>query len=115
MTTVAIPQSKVTLRKQAEYNLISAQACTFLKDQKHTYPSYGRDISILADERRWLYEQLKNECNYTDPEKLRIDANKQVLYLDPAELEAEYQRILTEDQERVKYETQQLYRERCSA
>lgn len=115
MAKVAIPQSSVTLRKQAEYNLISEKACTFLKDQRHTHPSYGRDISILADERRWLYEKLRSENTYTDSEKLRIDANKQVLYLDPAELEAEYQRLLDEDRKRVQYETQQLYPMICGA
>ncbi len=105
---VAIPKSTQELRKTAEYNLISAQKCTTLKDARHTYPSYGRDINVLADERRWLYEKLSQQSN-TGSEKLRIDVNKQVLFLDPAELESEYQKVLDADCNRVTRERGKLY------
>lgn len=108
MTKIAIPTSKSELRKQAEYNLIAEQKCTSSKDTIHTYPSYGRDINFLADERRWLYDKLKASRASSD-ECLRIDANKLVLFLDPAELESEYRALLKADQDRVAREHGKLY------
>ena len=83
-----------TLREVSANRLIKQKKCSRTKTGEYTHPCYGDDINTLDGARKGLYDEGL-EHNMTS-EQARIFANKLVLYVKPAELEAEYQRLLSE-------------------
>ena len=80
------------LREVSANRLIKQKKCSRTKTGVYTHPCYGDDINTLDGAREWLYYEGL-EHNMTS-EQARIFANKLVLYVDPVELEAEYQKLL---------------------
>ena len=83
---------EITLREVSANRLIKQKKCSRTKTGVYTHPCYGDDINTLDGAREWLYYEGL-EHNMTS-EQARIFANKLVLYVDPVELEAEYQKLL---------------------
>mgnify|MGYP003367928710 FL=1 len=81
------------LRKQAADKLISQQKCSRTKTKKYSIICYGDDLNTLDATRKWLYEEGLNHNMTT--EQARIFANKLVLYVDPQELEIEFQHLVS--------------------
>lgn len=90
-TGISYSQEK-TLREVAANTLIRQKKCSRTKTSEYTHPCYGDDINTLDGARKWLYDE-GIEHNMTS-EQARIFANKLVLYVNPQELEAEYQKLL---------------------
>ena len=82
------------LRKLAADSLIRQQKCSTTKSGAYTHVCYGEDLNTLDAPRKWLFDAGLAEGMPT--EHARIYANKIVLYVNPVELEAEYQRLLSE-------------------
>lgn len=84
---------EMNLRKQAADKLISQQRCSRKKTEKYSVICYGDDLNTLDAPRKWLYEEgLKHNMT---TEQARIFANKLVLYVDPQELEAEFEHLVS--------------------
>lgn len=81
------------LRKQAADKLISQQRCSRKKTEQYSVICYGDDMNMLDGARKWLYEEgLKHNMS---TEQARIFANKLVLYVDPQELEDEFEHLVS--------------------
>ena len=87
-TGISYSQEK-TLKEVAANRLIKQKKCSRTKNGVYTHPCYGDDINTLDESRKWLYEEGL-EHNMT-VEQARIFANKLVLYVDPVELEREFE------------------------
>lgn len=81
------------LRKQAADKLISQQRCSRKKTEKYSVICYGDDLNTLDASRKWLYKEGLNHNMTT--EQARIFANKLVLYVDPQELEVEFEHLVS--------------------
>lgn len=81
------------LRKQAADKLISQQRCSRKKTEKYSVICYGDDLNTLDASRKWLYEEGLSHNMTT--EQARIFANKLVLYVDPQELEVEFEHLVS--------------------
>lgn len=81
-----------TLREVSANRLIKQKKCSRTKTSEYTHPCYGEDLNILDAPRKWLYDAGLAEGMTT--EQARIYANKVILYVNPEELEAEYQKLL---------------------
>lgn len=76
-----------TIREIAENKLIAAQKCSSRKTAEYNHAVYGHDINMLDSSRAWLMGRMKAMSPNADYEQLRINVNKLVLYINPAELE----------------------------
>lgn len=90
-TGISYSQEK-TLREVAANTLIRQKKCSRTKTGVYTHPCYGDDINTLDGSRSWLYEEGLE--HHMTVEQARIFANKLVLYVDPVELEKEYELLV---------------------
>lgn len=79
-------------KELAESNLIRQQRCARQKTTEFSHICYGADLNLLDESRRWLFEE--GLAHNMGVEGARIFANKLVLYVNEAELQAEYERLL---------------------
>lgn len=74
-------QEKKEIRQQVKKDIVANRHCSFTPSDLCSVPYYGEESSIMAPERRWIFE--------VKPDADLIYANKVVLYLDKRELQAE--------------------------
>lgn len=96
-----LEMSQREIRERAEDRLIELQKCSSLKDSHYTQIVFGKDLNILDNSRRWLWEELQHISPNEDSEKLRIRANKLILYVNPADLNEMIQIIVEEEAARL--------------
>lgn len=94
INVITITENKI--REIAEGRLIKAQKCSSHKDDYYSHIVYGMDSNIPDYNRTWLVEQMRSTDSTSDFEQIRINANKLVLYVNPAELKDMMQAVRRE-------------------